>query len=320
MYQVIAQRGKLASLSETGWFVEVVLKESAFHFDDPQKLTTVIECLVFPTDAIVDGTGFARISDGNVVYVGCVMIEANPNLQSHYLTLHGEGQLTWVDEHEALEIAEDRRLVHREVTMYQGHFAHSLRNGFGTMHYSSSDVYTGEWVDGMRHGVGTLKDKEGTYFGTWYHDQKNGYGEQTYVNGQIYTGYWGANSKDFMPGWSDLGIVHRPNKVISFYQYDEELKNVNDQRIVFELIVLEHAGLCTSPSCLFGEKCAKMKQVLANKNPRGVPGLKVLLREHATRCQRQQCMMPMCCAFSVQDSHKQERLMCTKIRKAIIQG
>lgn len=305
-YQVIAQRGTLASLSETGWFVEVQLKESAFHFDDPQKPKAVLEYLDGRTDegAIVDGIGFARISDVNVVYVGCVMIEAG-RLQSHYLTLHGEGELTWVGEY--------------GVAMYQGHFAHSLRNGFGTMHYSSSDVYTGEWVDGMRHGVGTLKEEDGTYAGTWYHDQKNGYGEQTYVDGTIYTGYWGDNSKSFQSGRSGVGIMHRLNQEVSLYQYDKKIKKVDRNAIHFatQLILLEHAGLCTSSSCLFGEQCAKIKQLLAIKDPRDVPGLKELLRAHATRCQRQQCMMPMCRAFSIQDAHEQERLMCTEIRKAI---
>jgi hypothetical protein len=301
-YTVIAQRARLALLSDRGWFIQIQLNESAFTFDTPEKPTAVLEYLDGPKEkgAIVDGIGFARVSDGNVVYIGCVIIETS-RLHSHFLTLHGEGKLVWLNQYPAI---------------YEGHFEQSLRNGFGTMRYTNSDVYQGEWLDGARHGVGMLQEPEESYAGMWCHDQRIGYGEQTYMNGTLYTGYWDVN-RFGVSGRSGLGIVHHPNQeFIQVAVFENDLKLHDAKRsvipLVCKLVLLEHATVCGTDSCRFGKQCANMKRLLAEKNPEKVPGLKMLLREHAVRCNRHQCMVPMCCAFSIQDAHKQERQMCTK--------
>jgi len=304
-YQVILQRGPLASLSSGGWFVEIQLSKCAFEFDETKKSSAVLHYLHARREkgAIVDGIGVARISDGNAEYFGGVLIEPGP-LHSHYLTLDGEGTLVWFSEYgEAI---------------YRGNFDQSLRNGFGKMHYSYAGVYTGEWLDGTRHGFGTLQTKNASYVGSWYRDQRKGYGEQTYKNGNAYTGYWDENPKALgESGRSGAGIMHYPAKQLAMFKYDEKVDEVHDNFVpfVYDLILLEHAALCASSSCRFGTQCKNMKKILASETPQDVPCVKELLRAHASSCLRRKCWMPMCCAFAIKDAQTQERQMCTEIRK-----
>ena len=39
---------------------------------------------------------------------------------------------------------------------YTGEFKDGLRHGLGTYTYSSGDVYVGEWIEGEMHGTGSL--------------------------------------------------------------------------------------------------------------------------------------------------------------------
>lgn len=53
--------------------------------------------------------------------------------------------------------------------------------------------YTGESLDGLRHGQGTQVSVEGTYTGQWKNDKKNGHGTANYVDGSSYSGEWKDN-------------------------------------------------------------------------------------------------------------------------------
>jgi hypothetical protein len=51
--------------------------------------------------------------------------------------------------------------------------------------------YTGDLLDGMRHGKGVqIWDDGAKYDGEWKFDQANGYGTFYYVDGDIYQGQW----------------------------------------------------------------------------------------------------------------------------------
>jgi hypothetical protein len=50
-------------------------------------------------------------------------------------------------------------------------------------------TYTGEWKDGVRHGQGLTKFKNGTsYIGEWKNDDPNGYGTLIYSDKMKYVG------------------------------------------------------------------------------------------------------------------------------------
>ncbi len=52
-------------------------------------------------------------------------------------------------------------------------------------------IYTGDMMDGMRHGKGVqIWDDGAKYDGEWKFDQANGYGIFYYVDGDIYQGQW----------------------------------------------------------------------------------------------------------------------------------
>ena len=58
-----------------------------------------------------------------------------------------------------------------------------------TYKYKSGAIYTGEWVGGFRHGIGTMTWPEGiTYEGNWAFGQAEGQGKLTYQSGQYLIG------------------------------------------------------------------------------------------------------------------------------------
>lgn len=67
---------------------------------------------------------------------------------------------------------------------------HSYRNGWHTRTYANG-VYSGEFQDGDRHGVGTFRYANGEeYRGSWSCGEKTGQGKYLYANGDFYDGEW----------------------------------------------------------------------------------------------------------------------------------
>ncbi|KAJ9512188.1 hypothetical protein QJQ45_012658 [Haematococcus lacustris] len=63
---------------------------------------------------------------------------------------------------------------------------------------ASHVVYDGAWVNGLRHGSGTItlnEDGSHQYQGDWQRDMKWGHGTMRYANGDSYTGQWKADMK-----------------------------------------------------------------------------------------------------------------------------
>ena len=67
--------------------------------------------------------------------------------------------------------------------------------GYGTKYYDDGSYYTGDLVNGVRHGEGTYYWTDGGYYsGTWVDGERQGYGELYYADGYCFKGNW-SNSK-----------------------------------------------------------------------------------------------------------------------------
>jgi hypothetical protein len=54
-----------------------------------------------------------------------------------------------------------------------------------------TNLYEGEYLDDMKHGVGEFKwATGGQYKGQYSHDLKSGYGEMMWGDGSVYKGTW----------------------------------------------------------------------------------------------------------------------------------
>ena len=61
--------------------------------------------------------------------------------------------------------------------------------------FDSGAIYTGQWLSGQRHGVGSIIWPDGSkYSGEWRNDKVNGKGELKHKNGDVYSGDW-VNSR-----------------------------------------------------------------------------------------------------------------------------
>lgn len=60
------------------------------------------------------------------------------------------------------------------------------------MHYPNGNLYTGEWKEDKKHGLGTYKyfSTGEEYEGEWKNEQKSGYGTYIYAYGDRYEGKW----------------------------------------------------------------------------------------------------------------------------------
>ncbi len=59
----------------------------------------------------------------------------------------------------------------------------------GVQTFDNGDIYTGEFLNGKKHGHGVLKTQSNrTYDGEWEYDLPHGFGINTFPNGKIYRG------------------------------------------------------------------------------------------------------------------------------------
>jgi len=155
----------------------------------------------------------------------------------------------------------------RGLRTYRGDFVNGKFHGFGRLSYNDEgEHYKGRFRNGVKHGRGTLWDKEGNvYMGQWQNDRRNGmglqafrvqdweedkytetwlrentenyfgefkndvfYGEGTYrwEDGTKYVGSWAANKKHGR-GYFDHGTGHKAWRT---FEFDER---VYDERFEF---------------------------------------------------------------------------------------
>lgn len=90
-------------------------------------------------------------------------------LKGIYIFANGTRYLGEFDEN--LNFVNFGTIVYSDGTYYHGSFKDSLRDGIGAMWYTDG-VYIGEWSNGMRHGEGSLKLKNGKFYeGFFENDQ-----------------------------------------------------------------------------------------------------------------------------------------------------
>lgn len=71
-----------------------------------------------------------------------------------------------------------------------------VRDGPGVMHFTNSDIYTGNWVLNKRSGDGEQRYADGSrYDGEWLNDHRHGCGELREANGDVYEGHFRDNKK-----------------------------------------------------------------------------------------------------------------------------
>ena len=79
---------------------------------------------------------------------------------------------------------------------YTGQLVNGKRHGNGVMEYTNGDKYDGEWKDDLRSGKGVYSYANGDrYDGEWKDGSYNGKGIYSYANGDRYDGEW----KDSLP-------------------------------------------------------------------------------------------------------------------------
>eukprot|EP00752_Nemacystus_decipiens_P008471 g7569.t1 len=61
----------------------------------------------------------------------------------------------------------------------------------GVFTYPDGKTYSGQWLNGLRHGEGTRNYPDGsTYTGSWAYDKRHGQGEYTWMDGRVWSGEW----------------------------------------------------------------------------------------------------------------------------------
>ncbi len=79
---------------------------------------------------------------------------------------------------------------------YTGDLVEGVIHGYGTMTFTSGDVYEGNWKNGKKHGEGTLTWADGSsYTGDWAEDIREGKGKLIWANGDVYEGDWSNDSR-----------------------------------------------------------------------------------------------------------------------------
>eukprot|EP00667_Euglena_gracilis_P007788 EG_transcript_7869 len=74
---------------------------------------------------------------------------------------------------------------------YTGQWLNGRKHGYGVAEFVSGNRYEGEWDNDFKHGKGTITFVDGTtYVGDWSKDHKHGYGEARFASGNRYEGQW----------------------------------------------------------------------------------------------------------------------------------
>ena len=92
---------------------------------------------------------------------------------------------------EFLHACPDVRRAQYEDGVYIGQFKGALRQGWGLMYFTNSDLYFGEWINDWIQGFGFYFFFNGEcYKGQFQEGNKHGRGEYLYSNGNVYEGEW----------------------------------------------------------------------------------------------------------------------------------
>lgn len=76
--------------------------------------------------------------------------------------------------------------------MYTGEYHDNQRHGVGTYYWTHHGmIYCGQWISNRRSGIGRMIFADGSrYYGAWSDDKIHGVGRYTYPDGSSYNGTW----------------------------------------------------------------------------------------------------------------------------------
>ena len=112
-------------------------------------------------------------------------------------------------------------IIYSDGSRYSGEKLNGLPHGQGTMSFSSNDEkdrvsYEGSWKNGKKHGQGTMIGKDGLkYVGNWENDKKHGQGSIIDKNGDIK--YVGNFENGIMQG-QGTWFFENGNKFVGNYE------------------------------------------------------------------------------------------------------
>lgn len=80
--------------------------------------------------------------------------------------------------------------------IYTGEFLDGMRTGKGVYTYFKGDVFEGTFKDNVKIGLGRVNYKKGGFYHGHFEDGKrSGEGTFQYANGDIFSGYWKNNKR-----------------------------------------------------------------------------------------------------------------------------
>ena len=108
----------------------------------------------------------------------------------------------------------------------------------GIQTFDNGDIYTGDFLNGRKHGHGLLKTPtKRTYDGDWEDDLPHGYGMNTFPNGKVYRGEF-REGKPFGDGqwtYSD-GRTYTGKWIKGEFINEENKKDTMGFRLVTSII------------------------------------------------------------------------------------
>lgn len=159
-------------------------------------------------------TGFGVLFQGADLYIGDFKDGKPDGILNQYKNNHiyysgawqnglfnGDGILYKEDGKKSEGIWRDNKLTYTfvDIDLLQGHYTGYIKDGKpineGTMLYSDSCMYYGEWNNGMWNGYGTLRTKEFLYDGDFVNNKPNGIGYVTFNDSSSYNGGWLAGKR-----------------------------------------------------------------------------------------------------------------------------
>jgi len=197
-------------MSGTGSDVAGAAPTGRFRVDPSPSASAIQNAPIDPklADVIVESYEGARDDAGRMTGPGVASIQGGHKFEGEFKDgmMHGAGTYTWCDgvvyagTFAFNKVTGEGTFTWPDGSIYVGQVRNGLRHGSGRFQCGSSPAhYDGEWVDGRRHGQGTLfynVEETSFYRGGWSADRRDGEGVAVYPSGSVYTGAWRDDKKN----------------------------------------------------------------------------------------------------------------------------
>lgn len=119
----------------------------------------------------------------------------NPNIQEQQNALYNEQEQKYTPDDNP-QNGGNVRILRDKVTLkngsvYSGEWLNEMRDGMGVQEWPDGSKYEGQWLKDKATGKGKLYHADGdVYDGEWLDDKAHGIGTYSYSNGANYNGEW----------------------------------------------------------------------------------------------------------------------------------